>query len=1720
MRKFVLFALLFGAGLWLLLWLRREPPRDTGEPPAPPASVSTEFTDVPVAPPSEDEAQKRVGIVLDGPLEITQFAGEGASRKPRVLLKSTDVDALGGDAYDLKQLDVELRDVETGEAKVRMTSPRSRVALTIVDGKPVIGARDVAQFTDVTIDLQQGGPVAPLEAIVPLLFWEIEAQRMRSDDAVVIRGQGLDARGDGLLAELGSERFELTRNGLLKLDLRQRGLATLQATRDGAISVSRTYEGELPDRIERLELVAKNGARLVVSGDEPFTLDADEIVLRGRPAKEGDETFVLEDADARGNVIAKSRGDRFRAREARFTFGSDDKLSLATLTGDVVLQRGDDTFESDDAVFEFDGAGELELATLRGAPRGSIVLENRAPADRPELARVKAEINGAGPLVVRRADGGRVELAGPGRVVLPGQKLSIDARDRLEGRVAADQKSGSLQARGAVVAAFENQTLKSEQLDVEWKLDEHGDAIVDAVTNGSTQIDGKTKKGEVFAMQARGGLSAHFEDDRFTVPEARDVELRVDGAQPFRAQAQVVRNVQWDERRLEAERDVVLTLTDGRASAERAIVRGLDDVELFGVSHRPARFRMRRGAQDDDESVDATVSALHVRGSGRSLAADGDAHARIVTRGATLDATGARLSLELVPEGLPGPSEPHRFTLLVEEKARMEAVRGNETAVLRAARIETKGRVLPRSSTREAAELELGTSDARGDVELSYVGDGSLEARGDVLSIDGRRRGRIAAGAGRKVHATGRFPNTSLPYTLDAHEIVFDPDKVEASGVEARLDRSADPIEVAKDALKGAIVVLDAFRADRVVATKQRIDLEGKAHLEGQTSQAEPWTLDAGDIALEGDFASLDRVTLDDLRTLTAERGFTAVLGERVKAQGETLRGAQETIEILGNPARLELLDAVWESNRFQYRMEQMLLATDSGTINSVPGAEGASYSLSYESLQPFDQPEGSILLALRNPRFRLGAQQLFADWALFWVDPDEWRRTGRSLLSKSIKGEKLRVGVPVEGQLPPVETEARRKQREERSKKEDPLEQFRENPIFEFLSEVYLEGNLEVFDAGERQGRAGALYLDIVEGHGWLRDADVEVDIDVRGLPSRLRAKAGWMRVSPGPTLRADRAVITSCDYDVPHYVIETADLRIDRQQSKKDERVAWSVTAENNSIRFENGFALPLPPLIFETNEEGDPLIDRMVLGDSAKFGTQIRASLNTGLGSIGFGVGKVFSKLLDFPDTDIRGRWRYDAGYLGSRGVILGAGLDLRAKEKFRLEATLSGIPDGSSDKGLVRVDRDDRSLLRAWFRARGRYTLDPEQWVDIAISRQTDPGVQSEFFERDFLFYEQKDNFLHWRRARDEWYANASVKVLIEDRTDIEELPSAGLYKGRAPIGAIGERPLYYTGYLDAAWLRRKEGETPFYAPYPDGLGDRDVARVDTQHRIETPIALGVLGARATPFVAARATGWSEGADESETPARAALFAGFEMATTFWRRFPKGSVHTLTPSLELRTDLASEETGGDLIPFDIVEQPVEGRFVEAGIRSRWWKIESKDRLDLDVRLAHGSSLPEGEREGIQPLLALAEYYTFVDDIPVGLTLDARYDLREHDTLYSRTYFGFEPTRQIGIEFGHHRGLDVFGDGLYEAASAGARYRWTSKWEIEFDQTYSLSSGRGLGNEVVVRRLGHDFVLEIEVGYRAGEGTSFGLSVLPQLSYKRSSLGLIDRWLGLYH
>jgi hypothetical protein len=59
-------------------------------------------------------------------------------------------------------------------------------------------------------------------------------------------------------------------------------------------------------------------------------------------------------------------------------------------------------------------------------------------------------------------------------------------------------------------------------------------------------------------------------------------------------------------------------------------------------------------------------------------------------------------------------------------------------------------------------------------------------------------------------------------------------------------------------------------------------------------------------------------------------------------------------------------------------------------------------------------------------------------------------------------------------------------------------------------------------------------------------------------------------------------------------------------------------------------------------------------------------------------------------------------------------------------------------------------------------------------------------------------------------------------------------------------------------------------------------------------------------------------------------------------------------------------------------------------------------------------------------------------------------------------------------------------------------------------------SSSSGSQLNSGVLLRRLGHDFLFELEYSFTAGEGGgSVSFTVTPLVAYRERRFGWLSRW-----
>ena len=507
---------------------------------------------------------------------------------------------------------------------------------------------------------------------------------------------------------------------------------------------------------------------------------------------------------------------------------------------------------------------------------------------------------------------------------------------------------------------------------------------------------------------------------------------------------------------------------------------------------------------------------------------------------------------------------------------------------------------------------------------------------------------------------------------------------------------------------------------------------------------------------------------------------------------------------------------------------------------------------------------------------------------------------------------------------------------------------------------------------------------------------------------------------------------------------------------------------------------------------------------------------------VGSLGKRLGRFFG----FEDSSVSGDWASEVSYLSNRGFLLGTGLELRQREakgspeEYWFNLYAKGIDDHGEDRGLVRVDQDDRSDLRTWIHGRGRYPFSRTEWIGTQFSTQSDPGVQAEFYEREYQTYEQRENDLYWRRGDGSNLYTARVKGRIDSyRTEVEELPALDLYGGETPIAHLGKVPLLWGRSFEAAYLRRRQGdleyEDPFYdsSGQPDGYGDREVLRAATAQRLAAPLRTGVADVVATPWVEAELVAWDEGIDEETAPQRAALLGGLDLATTLYKRMDSGYLHLLSPTLSFKGDMAVEERDGQPVRFDELEDSPKVDEAAAGLRALWSHPGRPHSLDVELRAIQRRD--RGDLQDTDRLALLGAYRSEAFGRPFGLLSDLRVDPDDGETIYGRSTLAVAPTEDWLLELSHRRGRDAEGRGLFETASFDARWTIDPKWELQLGQDISLLGNGTLRSEFVLRRFGADFLFELEVLHRAGEGgTTVRVNFAPMVLWKRRPLGILER------
>ncbi|MBL6757741.1 MAG: hypothetical protein ISQ11_15185 [Planctomycetes bacterium] len=1078
------------------------------------------------------------------------------------------------------------------------------------------------------------------------------------------------------------------------------------------------------------------------------------------------------------------------------------------------------------------------------------------------------------------------------------------------------------------------------------------------------------------------------------------------------------------------------------------------------------------------------------------------------------------------------------FTLVADEVTRAHYEAAGVSADITADRLEVDGVVGSKASmTDEDRDAALVGSSliATGRVETSFMMNPSrppILGRGDRFLLMDGQRGQLGADPGKRVRARGMLPDRDEPYVLTARSVDFS--RIQLRAVEPILELSGSNPLMEFGGIRLSRISGEYLEASREMAvlsgTSEAPVLGTGVNDEGQEVSIKARRLEfpLGGIGEAETDAGAPKLNIGPHEPVPPARaddddvelvGFELSLGNGRLLKGDFGEFDGDHLRLEGKPAILRVAGFEVAAESIEVDLVDYLLKTGRGVIRSLGEASAAVQEVEFAGIE--SQLVGDeILVTINAPSFTSGADSARADFVALFLDRARWKARGDSAYRGIPEPESEAPAAPAPSAKPNFLAEL--------------LFELQTREFGQYIRSLYIEGGFEVLRGDNRSATGDRVYIDLPMAAAWAEGFELSYPLETRGQDVPLRIRTDRLESDEAGALVANGATLTTCSHEVPHFVVRTRKFSLSPRDDGR-----WRFAARGNRIKFEGGFGMPLPSIgnvvldeefgvegLEDEAGEVTPLSD-IAVAQTARFGATLGAAFRFDVGGFGSWIGE----RIGMNPEKIEGKWDASASYLWDRGPLLGLGLSLREHEPgddpgedFRVDAFVGGIPDSGMDRGTVRVPESERDTLRLFGYVRSRYPIVRGEWIDVAVASQTDAGVQSEFYENDYQRFDQRDTFVRWRKSFGADYLAAGAQKRINSfRSQKEELPSFMAYRGERAVADVAGVPLLYGGSFEAGYFRRREGaaKEDLFSDLPGGaqlgIGDGESGRADLIQRVALPIQTGVGAIKATPFAEVRGTAWTESLDEAgEDPLRGAAIAGMELSTTLHKITDSGYLHALAPRISASTDLWYEEQGGELIPFDRTEEPIDGDRYEAGLRALWQRPNTFETFDLDVRatLLQDRS---GDREDLKQIGTLGRYITGYGSGEglIGILHDARYDVENTETTYTRSTFAVRPADDYLFEVSYGQARAIDRAELYETGGIGGRWLIDPKWEVEARYSRDLRVGESLLTEFVLRRFSHDFVLDLIFQDRAGEGgTTVGLSFKPLLGWTRSRLGLLDR------
>jgi hypothetical protein len=650
-------------------------------------------------------------------------------------------------------------------------------------------------------------------------------------------------------------------------------------------------------------------------------------------------------------------------------------------------------------------------------------------------------------------------------------------------------------------------------------------------------------------------------------------------------------------------------------------------------------------------------------------------------------------------------------------------------------------------------------------------------------------------------------------------------------------------------------------------------------------------------------------------------------------------------------------------------------------------------------------------------------------------------------------------------------------------------------------VKEVYAEGNV-IVRQGEEVHACDAAFFDLVHERGIVVDPRSRFPVPTNtGEPATLTIKAAELRMLSQYRMEAIGAQISTCPFGNPHYHVASEKVEIYRARAREqagrepppggEPTPNFFYTASGNTLFAGSGF-----PVLWLPDISGDSTTPQ---GRTLRYFKDARFGHSS---QFGWEPGITLGDDLRTRDGKKWGAWLLDLDYLSKRGP--GVGVDF-AYEKplfYKGEIKTSYQRDHGEDEFYGTPPSEDRGR----FSIRHRVFFPADFQLDLELNAFSDRGYYPTYFEDEFKQDKPPETYAYLKRAWQNSAVTGFFSTRINDWENVTEYrPKLDYLLVAEPLFDVGLNPVYLTARAEVARPKQQFDED-LHLPSISNF------RADVDTLLEYGFLAGPV--KVTPFAGIRSTYYEVDRFRNPDLTRTGFTYGASAAMTLSRNFGitgglfdlDGLRHVIQPAVEYRRTTGVDLHPEDLYIYDETDEFDNVEEVTFELRNLFQTVRhTKDvaaRVDevFDLNLEI-SWFPDADRDnGGDPWSNLRGdgVVRFSDDLQI--VGDFEWNPTRRDLEAYNIAAGYAPSDK----FQAYAGFRHFDD-LYDVVFAQVNWRISDKWLTRVYGSYDVFDDRGVEHDLVISRIGHDWVFSLFLGADIGEDDySFGIGLEPRLFF----------------